>query len=155
MAVAAVGGAAAAAADKAAASMMAAMGLFSPAGVAGGAAGAAWARGEIETPQGAHRTGAGHAVPVYTPEQQARLEPAAVAAAAGAADEGKLYFLDAELRPISLSTACGTSEGSGLGLSGQWAARLSRCAGAADRRQALSVTRVQPGSGAHAALQEG
>ena len=89
---------------------MAAMGLFSPAGVEGGAAGAAWARGEVETPQGAHRTGAGHAVPVYTPEQQARLEPAAVAAAAGAADEGKLYFLDAELRPISLSTACGTSE---------------------------------------------
>ena len=106
----AVGGAAAAAADKAAASQMAAMGLFSPAGVAGGAAGAAWARGEVETPQGAHRTRAGHAVPVYTPEQQARLEPAAVAAAAGAADEGKLYFLDAELRPISLSTACGTSE---------------------------------------------
>ena len=110
VAVAVAVGAAAAATDKAAASQMAAMGLFSPAGVAGGAAGAAWARGEVETPQGAHRTRAGHAVPVYTPEQQARLEPAAVAAAAGAVDEGKLYFLDAELRPISLSTACGTSE---------------------------------------------
>ena len=68
----------AAAADKAAASQMAAMGLFSPAGVAGGPAGPAWARGEAETPQGAIRTGNGYAVAVYTPEQQARTagEPA-------------------------------------------------------------------------------
>ena len=67
-----------AAADKAAASKMAAMGLFSPAGVAGGAAGPAWARGEVETPQGAIRTGNGYAVAVYTLEQQARTagEPA-------------------------------------------------------------------------------
>ena len=67
-----------AAADKAAASKMAAMGLFSPAGVAGGASGPAWARGEGETPQGAIHTGNGYAVAAYTSEQQARTagEPA-------------------------------------------------------------------------------
>ena len=65
---------------KAAASQMAAMGLFSPAGVAGGAAGPAWARGEVETPQGANRTGTGYAAAVYTPEQNARQEQLARAA---------------------------------------------------------------------------
>eukprot|EP00964_Phaeocystis_antarctica_P008324 scaffold4485_cov66-Phaeocystis_antarctica.AAC.1 len=68
------------AAAKAAASQMAAMGLFSPAGVAGGAAGPAWARGEVETPQGANRTGTGYAAAVYTPEQIARQEQLARAA---------------------------------------------------------------------------
>ena len=51
---------------------MAAMGLFSPAGVAGGTAGPAWARGEVEAPQGARRTATGYAVAVYTPEQHLR-----------------------------------------------------------------------------------
>ena len=60
------------AAAKAAASKMAAMGLFSPAGVAGGTAGPAWARGEVEAPQGARRTATGYAVAVYTPEQHLR-----------------------------------------------------------------------------------
>ena len=73
------------AAAKAAASQMAAMGLFSPAGVAGGAEGPAWARGEVETPQGAMRTATGYAVAVYTPEQNARLEQQARAAAGGGA----------------------------------------------------------------------
>ena len=73
------------AAAKAAASKMAAMGLFSPAGVAGGPAGPAWARGEVETPQGAMRTATGYAVAVYTPEQNARLEQQARAAAGGGA----------------------------------------------------------------------
>ena len=73
------------AAAKAAASLMAAMGLFSPAGVAGGPAGPAWARGEVETPQGANRTATGYAVAVYTPEQNARLEQQARAAAGGRA----------------------------------------------------------------------
>ena len=72
-----------AAADKAAASKMAAMGLFSPAGVADGPAGPAWARGEVETPQGAIRTGNGYAVAVYTPEQQARIANNAPGVAAG------------------------------------------------------------------------
>ena len=75
--------AAASAAAKAAASQMAAMGLFSPAGVAGGAVGPAWARGEVETPQGANRTGTGYAAAVYTPEQNARQEQQARAAAGG------------------------------------------------------------------------
>ena len=67
-----------------------------------------------------------------------------------------LHLLEAELRPLSLSTACGTSEGSGLGLPREWADRLSRCPGAAaEKRQALSVLRLLPGSGAAAALQEG
>ena len=80
--------AAASAAAKAAASQMAAMGLFSPAGVAGGAVGPAWARGEAETPQGANRTGTGYAAAVYTPEQNARQEQQARAAAGGGAPAG-------------------------------------------------------------------
>ena len=71
------------AAAKAAASKMAAMGLFSP--ELGGAEGPAWARGEVETPQGAMRTATGYAVAVYTPEQNARLEQQARAAAGGGA----------------------------------------------------------------------
>ena len=38
-----------------------------------------------------------------------------------------IYFLDAELKPVSLSTACGIAEGSGLGLSREWAEKLSQC----------------------------
>jgi hypothetical protein len=34
-------------------------------------------------------------------------------AGGGDGGTGGLYFLDAELRPLSLSTACGVSEGSG------------------------------------------
>lgn len=76
--------------------------------------------------------------------------------AAAPSPSSPLHLLEAELRPISLSTACGTSEGSGLGLPREWADRLSRCPGAAaEKRQALSVTRLLPGSGAAAALQEG
>lgn len=47
-----------------------------------------------------------------------------------------LYFLDAELKPLSLSTACGVSEGSGLGLTKQWAETLSRCSN--EKRQVCS-----------------
>ena len=72
------------------------LGIFSPAGVVCTAAGPAWARGELEPPQGAKRTVSGFAAAVYTPEQQEslgvdetgaseavriRTEPARVAAA--------------------------------------------------------------------------
>ena len=51
-------------------------------------------------------------------------------------------FLDAELRPISLSTACGVNEGSGLGLTREWAERLSNAD--VEKRQALIVQRLSP-----------
>ena len=49
------------------------LGIFSPAGILCSAAGPAWTRGELESPQGARRTANGYAAAVYTPEQQARL----------------------------------------------------------------------------------
>jgi len=65
-------------------------------------------------------------------------------------DSLQLYFLDAELKLVSLSKACGTSEGSGLGLSREWAAKLSECGGG--KRQVLIVRRLMPGL---TALKEG
>ena len=53
-----------------------------------------------------------------------------------------VHFLDAELKPISISTACGISEGSGLGLTRLWAERLSEAD--AEKRQALLVQRLSP-----------
>ena len=49
------------------------LGIFSPAGILCSAAGPAWTRGELESPQGARRTANGYAAAVYTPEQQERL----------------------------------------------------------------------------------
>lgn len=64
-----------------------------------------------------------------------------------------LYFLDAELRPLSLSTACGSTAGAGLGLSREWANIFAKCEG--EKRQVLSVLRVVPNSPAHGRLHEG
>ena len=85
------------------------------------------------------------------PAWQLASAPATKAATADA----PLYFLDAELRPISISTACGISAGSGFGLTRGWAERLSEAA--VDKRQALLVQRLSPrvrakGGSAHAAL---
>ena len=60
-------------ADEAARAAAGRLGIFSPAGVLCTAAGPAWARGELEPPQGARRTVSGFAAAVYTPEQQERL----------------------------------------------------------------------------------
>ena len=54
--------------------------------------------------------------------------------------EGALHFLDAELRPVSLATACGIAEGSGLGLTREWAERLASTD--TEKRQALLVQRL-------------
>ena len=59
--------------DEAARAAAGRLGIFSPAGVLCTAAGPAWARGELEPPQGAKRTVSGFAAAVYTPEQQERL----------------------------------------------------------------------------------
>ena len=59
--------------DEAARAAAGRLGIFSPAGVVCSAAGPAWARGELEPPQGAKRTVSGFAAAVYTPEQQERL----------------------------------------------------------------------------------
>jgi len=64
-----------------------------------------------------------------------------------------LYLLDAELRPVSLSVACGSVAGSGLGLSRAWAERLVACE--QEKRQVLSVQRLIPGTPAHGQLLEG
>ena len=62
-------------------------------------------------------------------------------------------MLDAELRPVSLSVACGSVAGSGLGLSRAWAERLVACE--QEKRQVLSVQRLIPGTPAHGQLLEG
>ncbi|EOD16445.1 hypothetical protein EMIHUDRAFT_245118 [Emiliania huxleyi CCMP1516] len=58
-----------------------------------------------------------------------------------------------ELRPVSLSVACGSVAGSGLGLSRAWAERLVACE--QEKRQVLSVQRLIPGTPAHGQLLEG
>mmetsp|Transcript_1065 Transcript_1065/g.3379 ORF Transcript_1065/g.3379 Transcript_1065/m.3379 type:complete len:495 (+) Transcript_1065:278-1762(+) len=64
-----------------------------------------------------------------------------------------LYFLDAELRPLSLSLACGSTAGAGLGLSRKWADVLAQCE--LQKRQVLSILRVMPGAPTYKVLQEG
>ena len=85
--------------------------------------------------------------PPWQQQQQQQQQPAtaigpSATLSSTASSGGPLHFLDAELRPISLSTACGTSEGSGLGLAREWAERLS--AADTEKRQALLVTRLSP-----------
>jgi hypothetical protein len=71
-----------------------------------------------------------------------QAEPPPWQGEAAAQRDGGLHFLDAELRPISLSTACGVSSGSGLGLTRDWAERLASAE--TERRQALLVQRLSP-----------
>lgn len=68
-------------------------------------------------------------LPASSPQSEELLQP--------------MHFLDSELKPVSLSTACGQSEGSGLGLSREWAERLCGCD--PHKRQVLSVHRLIPG----------
>ena len=104
---------------------------------------------------------------LFSPETQ-KMHDAVGALAAAAAEAGPsaasgapvaqrapsiTYFLDAELRPLSLSTACGALEGSGLGLSRGWAERLSRCD--LEKRQVLAVQRLLPGAPTFDVLKEG
>ncbi len=67
-------------------------------------------------------------------------QAAASAAADDDGDKALLHHLDAELRPISLSTACGINEGSGLGLTREWAEKLASTD--MEKRQALLVQRL-------------
>ena len=59
--------------DEAARAAAGRLGIFSPAGVVCSAAGPAWARGELEPPQGSKHTVSGFLTAVYTAEQQERL----------------------------------------------------------------------------------
>ena len=80
----------------------------------------------------------GEPAPLSSPTSPAVVVPRPTFGAADVAPEASnggphtsigapIYFLDAELKPVSLSTACGVAEGSGLGLSREWAEKLSRC----------------------------
>ena len=77
-------------------------------------------------------------------DSHATSSPAAVGKATPVVPS--IHMLDLELRPLSLSTACGSAKGSGLGLSREWADRLANSK--ADKRQTLSVTRILPGANA-------
>ena len=65
----------------------------------------------------------------------------------GGAPRASLWFLDAELRPISLSTACGATQGAGLGLTRQWAEKLAACD--PEKRQVLQAVRLAKGRAGH------